>query len=292
MNKNFKILLFFLIFSSTAITTSDKLIESCPLCNCGKTLQKNHIKLYGEVTDETNILFDSENFYVSIDNYPVCEGHILIVPKEHKLSYSVLDEHLKYEFEAIIKTLSDIIGTKNYGLFEHGSNMVNAKQKACGNSVYHAHMHFIPHLKINQKDLIDLCTIGKKNEIITLKDGYKLKNYCTCRDHEQTILEHIKELPTKKPYLFCYYSNSENKSLCIPDEIIQENVCSQFFRRVFAELFQKDKENLFWNWKNPNDIQKSVTFRETIVKKTIEKFRDKGKIKSILKKRLNILKKK
>lgn len=303
VKKNIKILIFISVFSFTALAIffSGKLTKNresspqsakkiCPLCSCGKTLHKNHVKLYGEEIEDTNILFNSENFYVAIDNYPVCEDHILIVPKEHKFSYSVLDKHLKYEFEAIIRTLSDIVGTKEYGLFEHGSNMVGIEQKGCGNSIYHAHMHFIPQLRMNQKDIIDLCTVGEKDLVITLKSGYELENCCTNRNPQQTILGYIKELPTKKPYLFCYYSNAKKEALCVPDEIIQGGVPSQFFRRVFAEHFQKNTEKTFWNWKNQDDVQKSIQFRKTITRKTIDKFTDKKKVKATFEKNLNVVK--
>jgi hypothetical protein len=34
------------------------------------------------------------------------------------------------------------------------------------------------------------------------------------------------------------------------DSVIQNGVTSQFFRRIFAEYFQKESEEVFWNWKN------------------------------------------
>lgn len=60
------------------------------------------------------------------------------IPLEHKFSYALVELSKKYELEAIILTLSEITKEEQYGLFEHGSNMVGTEQKACGNSVYRA----------------------------------------------------------------------------------------------------------------------------------------------------------
>lgn len=262
----------------------------CLLCDNGKKIKENHKKIYSEITNETNILFESQNFYIAIDNYPVCDDHILIVPKKHEFSYSVIEIELQYEFEAIIETLSEIIGTKNYGLFEHGSNMVNNEQKGCGNSIYHAHMHFIPNLNMKQQNIIDLCIVGKKHETISLKKNYELTDFCTEKAHEQTMLSYIKSLPTTKPYLFCYYSNKKQASLCIPDDKIDGGVASQFFRRVFAEYFQES--DVFWNWKKEDEIQKSIERRNKIIKETIKKFQNKKDITKTLKSHLKSYKKK
>lgn len=289
MNLIKKVHLLSLVIISTILVIS---IDSqcCLLCGEGAALQKNHEKLYcqdGQVTQCK--LFETSNFYVAVDNYPVCKDHILIVPKEHKFSYSVVDASMRYELEAIIITLSDVTNTKNYGLFEHGSNMVGIEQKACGNSVYHAHMHFIPNLDMQQHEIIDLCSNGEKALTISLKDGYRLSDFCFSRGIAQPVLDFLQELPTKQPYLFCYYSNSQRTALCVPDTIIQNGVPSQFFRRVFAEYFQRDSKQPFWNWKDPEAASRSVAFRKSITIDAIEKFKDKEYIDQLFEKNLRSL---
>jgi diadenosine tetraphosphate (Ap4A) HIT family hydrolase len=277
-----------IILCLAGIATND---QCCVLCNDGIALQKNHEKLYCQDSEITCCkLLETPNFYVAIDNYPVCKDHILIVPREHKFSYSVIDLSMSYEFEAIIMTLSTITDTKNYGLFEHGSNMVGTEQKACGNSIYHAHMHFIPNIDMQQNEIIDLC-MGDGDEVsaITLKDGYCLESFCFSKKTTQPILEFLQELPTKEPYLFCYYSNSQRTALCVPDSVIQNGVTSQFFRRIFAEYFQKESEEVFWNWKNPAAITRSTTFRQSIIMDTIEKFSDKEYVNQLFERNLESL---
>jgi len=298
MNKNLKILSIFFILSFITLTktlpekettTQNNFTptqQECPLCANGTNFYKTFSKLYGDEIKETNILLESKNFYVATDDYPVCEGHVLIIPREHKFSYSIIDKNLETELDAIIKTLSEVFETQQFGLFEHGSNMVDQKQKACGNSIYHAHMHFIPQLNITHETLINICSKGNVNETIQLKDNIKSNDYRFYKRPDQTILDFIKQLPTTTPYLFCFHSNTSKETFCIPDSAIQNNVPSQFFRRVFAEYFQKNSTKPFWNWKIPEESLRSDSFRKAIVKKIIERFKDKTKVQAIFNKNL------
>ena len=69
-------------------------IQCCLLCSNGDDLQENHKKLYCQKDEFSDCrLFETTNFYIVVDNYPVCQDHILIVPKEHKCSYSVVDQY-------------------------------------------------------------------------------------------------------------------------------------------------------------------------------------------------------
>lgn len=250
--------------------------QCCLLCNKGSDLQENHERLYCQKNNITQaILFESQHFYVATDNYPVCEDHILIIPKDHKLSYSVIDECVEYELEAIIYTLKDITKTRCYGLFEHGCNMIKTGQKACGNSVYHAHMHFIPNLDMDQGEIIDLCSKGPQELTISLEEGHHFEDCLFHKKDTETVLSFLHRLPTKQPYLFCFFSSYKNMALCISDAIIRNCVPSQFFRRVFAEHFQTTTEAPFWNWKDTNAINRSIDFRKKVTEETIKKFEDK-----------------
>ena len=214
MNLIKKVHLLSLVIISTVLVIS---IDSqcCLLCGEGVALQKNHEKLYcqdGQVTQCK--LFETSNFYVAVDNYPVCRDHILIVPKEHKFSYSVVDASMRYELEAIIITLSDVTNTKNYGLFEHGSNMVGIEQKACGNSVYHAHMHFIPNLDMQQQEIIDLCSNGEKSLAISLKDGYRLSDFCFSRGIAQPVLDFLRTPDKTTIFVLLLFKFSKDSLVC------------------------------------------------------------------------------
>ena len=266
MNK--KILLFLLFI----ITNNKSSYTNCPLCNNGETIINNHMKTYGNITTKNNILFESPNFYVAIDNYPVCHGHTLIVPKKHFLSFSTIEIELKTELDAIINALQNIWNTTEFCIFEHGSNLVNKNQIACGNSVYHAHLHFIPNCYLSLNNLINLLQNGPTQNIIKLKKDTNISFYNFIKNKNESFLDYIKRLPTTKPYLFCYYSNIESAALCLPDEIIENTVPSQIFRRLFAQHSQKEETQPFWNWKITDEINRSKKFREDIIIQIIKLF--------------------
>ena len=277
----------FIFFGCSSSYKTSTATQECKLCNNGEGIAKVHANLYGDQTSESNIIMNTENFYVAIDNYPVFEDHVLIVPKKHYISFSTLEEPLAVELDGIINTISDVVGTEKFGLFEHGSNMVDGKQKLCGNSIYHAHLHFVSNLDLNRKDLTELLRLGKNKSAISIKDSIGIDPYVVAKKCEQTFLSFIKELPTKNPYLFCYYSNSLKESFCIPEQELVGGVPSQFFRKVFAEYFQKERECVFWNWKDPEALEKSRNYRTRVVVQTLEKFKDKQRIFKLLSKNLD-----
>jgi diadenosine tetraphosphate (Ap4A) HIT family hydrolase len=209
--------------------------SKCVLCDSGAHLHEKHVSLYGNFIKDSNILMKTDNFYIALDNYPVCEDHILIIPKKHDVSYSTLNNSLALELDAIIHTLSDIVGTEKFGLFEHGSNMINGKQVLCGNSVYHAHLHFIPNLSLEKNELRNLFGLnGNKPPLISFVNNIQLEAFITKKTNNLTFLNYLKKLPTKEPYLFCYYSSISNESLCIPDNFI------------LVDILQRLKNVGFW----------------------------------------------
>ncbi len=97
-------------------------------------------------------LYSDEYFWIVCDAHPLIEGHILIIPKEHISCMGALSEiqftRLKELYKKVLTFLS-----KNYGkvvIFEHGIT---------GQTVFHAHMHFLPFNKsvdelVPEKNLI------------------------------------------------------------------------------------------------------------------------------------------
>ena len=73
--------------------------QKCNFCSSEYSDELFHI-IYPEA--ENSILYKTTNFYISIDGYPVCENHLLIVPFEHKLSFSNLNRNTSDELEGVI----------------------------------------------------------------------------------------------------------------------------------------------------------------------------------------------
>jgi diadenosine tetraphosphate (Ap4A) HIT family hydrolase len=248
--------------------------QACKFCNEGEGIVKKHTNLYGDVARETNIVLKTDNFFVAIDNFPVFEDHLLIIPKKHYLSFSMIEDSLAQELDDIIYSLKDLIGADTFGLFEHGSNMVDGQQKLCGNSIYHAHLHLIPNLNISRKELSDLLSLKKEGALISFKNHSDISRYIQSRRPGQNFLAFLKGLPTHGPYLFCYFSDESRESFCIPDCDLEAGAPSQFFRKVFAEYFQKNQSNVFWDWKNSDSLENSKNFRTQVILHSLQKFKD------------------
>jgi diadenosine tetraphosphate (Ap4A) HIT family hydrolase len=267
----FNLILISCLFLVGQLSANEK---TCQLCKEGKGISQKHTELYGNIVRESNIILKTENFFVAIDNYPVFEDHLLIIPKKHYFSFSVIEESYAQELDDIIYSLKDLIGAETFGLFEHGSNEVDGKQKLCGNSIYHAHLHFVPNLNMSQKELSNLLCLNGDNSLISLKNNSDITAYIKNKPSEQSFLRFFKELPTKGPYLFCYFSDMTKKAFCIPDKDLKKDIPSQFFRKLFAEYFKEKQKQIFWDWKNPSELENSNNFRTKIIVNTLQKFKD------------------
>ena len=58
---------------------------------------------------QNSILHKTKNFFITIDGFPVCENHLLIVPFDHKLSFSNLSKELSQEFEEVLNYIKKYI---------------------------------------------------------------------------------------------------------------------------------------------------------------------------------------
>ncbi len=83
------------------------------------------------------LLEETESFRIIADTHPLCEGHILIIPKDHISCVGEYTDELFEEFNSIYQKVQSFI-KKEYGkvsTFEHGK---------IGQFVFHSHMHILP----------------------------------------------------------------------------------------------------------------------------------------------------
>lgn len=94
----------------------------CPFCRRG---------------DLEIVLMETPRLYVLVDNAPLTEGHLLIVPKEHWACYGgapeAWDEELRSTKDQVARFLEQTYRPACF--FEHG---------VYRQSVYHAHLHAFP----------------------------------------------------------------------------------------------------------------------------------------------------
>ena len=223
---------------------------------------------------ENSILYKTKNYYISIDGYTVCENHLLIVPFDHKLSFSTLNRDTSNELEEIINYIKKIYNNcKNYVIFEHGNNRKKEDKRSFGNSVIHSHIHFIPNQKI-PKELIKNYCFEKDNTKLNLKNVMDYNKCFYKYNSNKKFLDFLyDDLPTNEPYLFLLFNYEKKDCLCITESLIEGEIPSQYFRKLFAIFMNPKSKNPFYNWKIPNEVQKSQNDRINIINNIFFRFK-------------------
>lgn len=112
-------------------------------------------------------IYEDEMTYAFLDIASDCEGHTLVIPKEH--CTNVLDckeEYLKATIASVQKIAKHYVEDCGYD----GVNIVNASGEAAQQSVFHLHFHIYPRKKNDGVDLfplkdkldIDMAAVAKK----------------------------------------------------------------------------------------------------------------------------------
>lgn len=83
------------------------------------------------------VLMESSHLYVLVDNAPLVEGHLLIVPKRHWPCYGAVPTHCDDELDATKRRVADFLAQtyRSACFFEHG---------VYRQTVFHAHLHAFP----------------------------------------------------------------------------------------------------------------------------------------------------
>ena len=106
-------------------------MSSCVFCNINESI------------------FDDNHFWIIKDNYPVSNGHTLIIPKKHILSLFDLDQQDFIHLHSVIKKLK-IFLDQQYN--PDGFNIGINDGKSAGRTIDHLHIHVIPRYLNDQKD--------------------------------------------------------------------------------------------------------------------------------------------
>jgi len=106
---------------------------------------------------ENQIIYETNNFYLLHDGFPLLEGHLLIIPKKHILCFLELekDNKLKQEYLKLKNKVKEFL-KENYinpVFFEHGK---------IAQTVLHAHLHALP-TKVSLKNELDKIGLAMYN---------------------------------------------------------------------------------------------------------------------------------
>lgn len=181
-------------------------------------------------------LYETEHFAVIPSLGSLVEGWLLIIPKQHYLSFGYLQSGELYnELEELIGYVGKIVKIV-YGDFVVFENGAFCADKLVGCGVDYAHIHIVP-TNCNLLDIIENQFSVKYN----WKPIFSLKITST----------YVEE---NKPYLF--YRNQQDYSFITTDT----NIPSQLFRKAIAYTIGNEKE---YDWKNNLFLD---NIHETIVK--------------------------
>jgi diadenosine tetraphosphate (Ap4A) HIT family hydrolase len=91
---------------------------------------------------KSRILMEQGTVYVIEDLYPVTHGHLLIIPFRHTLDYFTMTDEERLDTQQVLLALKEQI--TRYDSTVKGFNIGINCGLAAGQSVLHAHIHFIP----------------------------------------------------------------------------------------------------------------------------------------------------
>jgi len=89
-----------------------------------------------------NYLVAGNLAFVVEDKHPVSPGHLLIIPKAHRLDYFALSAEELSEMNSLIKTCRDQILARDKTV--QGFNIGVNCGAVAGQTVFHCHIHLIP----------------------------------------------------------------------------------------------------------------------------------------------------
>lgn len=170
------------------------------------------------------VLYESQNFRVIAGVGAFSLGYLMVIPKEHILSFAAIKEEQMQELLEVIADMRYLL-KQIYGepvaFWENGSGQTaRGKSK---NSIVHAHGHLLP---INAEyDIVkDVNENGVTLERLNITELHKY---------------------VEKPYLLI--STPTNNEWYIKSDSYSNNIPRQFIRRLLYNNLVGDGEK--WNWR-------------------------------------------
>ncbi|MDR2511635.1 MAG: HIT domain-containing protein [Bacteroidales bacterium] len=117
------------IYEYKHFNQNNKTKSDCPFCN---------------LNPEVELISETATAVAFLDNFPVSQGHTLIIPKRHTDSYFDLSIHEQRALWLLVNRCKTIIEKRfNPEGFNVGINV----GETAGQSVFHVHIHLIPRYK-------------------------------------------------------------------------------------------------------------------------------------------------
>lgn len=243
---------------------------SCVLCDGIKDNFIN-IQQYYSNLEKKIMLFETENFKVIPDKFPISPNHIIILPKKHINTFAEFNETQAEEVGKILDFLQLKTEAKSFIMFEHGtSKSEELNTDPTIKSIFHAHLHFIPDVKCTTQDIADFFA---NKSVRLLDDDNKEKNISS---YESAYVSNHKLVPFLKDNVvyedptgtsiesYLYIKNSDNTHLFFPERLVTPRIPSQFLREALSVVCDTPE----WNWKIPMTKEGRAKYEYRIKKMT------------------------
>jgi histidine triad (HIT) family protein len=93
-------------------------------------------------TADASVVYEDDRLLAFCDLHPVNPGHLLIIPKIHRLGLVDLDESDSSRMFVVAQRLAAAV--RHSGVRCEGVNLILADGKAAGQEVFHVHLHIFP----------------------------------------------------------------------------------------------------------------------------------------------------
>ena len=107
-------------------------MDNCPFCKIERLINKDRI------------VYQDDTWIAIYDNYPVSEGHVLLIPKRHVETFFNLN---MIEFGSLGVTIGIIKMILDKKFHPDGYNIGANCGEVAGQTVMHCHIHIIPRYK-------------------------------------------------------------------------------------------------------------------------------------------------
>ena len=121
--------------------------------------------LFCTVSEDRPFVHEAELAYVIRDNYPVTDGHLLVIPKRHEPSWFELTQGELAQCNLLIKQMKEKIRDEEKDVL--GFNMGVNQGVVAGQTIMHSHIHLIPRRQNDAED-----TRGRVKGVIPSGQAY------------------------------------------------------------------------------------------------------------------------
>ena len=91
---------------------------------------------------EASVVYEDETVVAFMDRYPVTRGHVLVVPRQHRVGFEDLDAATGSHVWSVGHKIARAL--RRSGLGCEGMNVLVCDGEAAFQSVFHFHLHVIP----------------------------------------------------------------------------------------------------------------------------------------------------